>query len=278
MNTTASYIRSRLQEAYSRQEAANLARIICCEILGQRTVDYYVGKDMILSSKEEQDLESILSRLCNFEPIQYIQGFARFLGRTFKVAPGVLIPRPETEELVERMLKDIPPASRILDVGTGSGCIAISLAKELPLAKVTAWDVSDKAMFLAQENSVLLDASVCFVKTDVLTYRPTDSACYDVIVSNPPYVTESERSGMEPNVLNWEPSLALFVPDDDPLLFYRRIAHLGLSLLVDGGSLYFEINRAFGEETAAMLRGLGYSEASVQKDISGNDRFVIARK
>ncbi|MDO4163245.1 MAG: peptide chain release factor N(5)-glutamine methyltransferase [Bacteroides sp.] len=278
MSTTISYVRSRLQPFYSRQEAANLTRIICCEILGQRSVDYYVGKDMILSSNEEQELETIISRLCKFEPIQYIQGFARFGGRTFKVTPDVLIPRPETEELVERMLKEVSPTSRILDIGTGSGCIAITLSKELPEAEVTAWDVSDKAMLCAQENNVLLDAKVCFEKRDVLTYQPDAQARYDVIVSNPPYVTDSERKDMERNVLDWEPSLALFVPDDDPLRFYRRIADIGQGLLVSGGALYFEINRAFGAETVAMLRHQGYSEAYIEKDISGNDRFVIARK
>ena len=137
MNITASYIRRKLQGRYDPREAGNLSRIICCEILGQQTVDYYLGKDIILSVKEEQELESILARLHNFEPIQYILGEARFLGRTFRVTPGVLIPRPETEELVEMMLKELSPVSRVLDVGTGSGCIAISLAKELPESQVT---------------------------------------------------------------------------------------------------------------------------------------------
>lgn len=278
MNITASYIRRNLQGRYDPREAGNLSRIICCEILGQQTVDYYLGKDIILSVKEEQELESILSRLHNFEPIQYILGEARFLGRTFRVTPGVLIPRPETEELVEMMLKELSPVSRVLDVGTGSGCIAISLAKELPESQVTAWDVSGEALSIAAANSKALQASVRFKQRDVLTYEPCVADCYDVIVSNPPYVTEAEKQEMEHNVLDWEPSLALFVPDTDPLRFYRRIAVLGLEMLTSGGKLYFEINRAFGKDTVAMLCETGYRAVRLQKDISHNDRFVIAEK
>ena len=278
MNITASYIRRKLQGRYDPREAGNLSRIICCEILGQQTVDYYLGKDIILSVKEEQELESILARLHNFEPIQYILGEARFLGRTFRVTPGVLIPRPETEELVEMMLKELSPVSRVLDVGTGSGCIAISLAKELPESQVTAWDVSGEALSIAAANSKALQASVRFEQRDVLTYEPCVVDCYDVIVSNPPYVTEAEKQEMEHNVLDWEPSLALFVPDTDPLRFYRRIAVLGLEMLTSGGKLYFEINRAFGKDTVAMLCEAGYRTVRLQKDISHNDRFVIAEK
>lgn len=278
MNITASYIRRKLQGRYDPREAGNLSRIICCEILGQQTVDYYLGKDIILSVKEEQELESILARLHNFEPIQYILGEARFLGRTFRVTPGVLIPRPETEELVEMMLKELSPVSRVLDVGTGSGCIAISLAKELPESQVTAWDVSGEALSIAAANSKALQASVRFEQRDVLTYEPCVVDCYDVIVSNPPYVTEAEKQEMEHNVLDWEPSLALFVPDTDPLRFYRRIAVLGLEMLTPGGKLYFEINRAFGKDTVAMLCESGYRAVRLQKDISHNDRFVIAEK
>lgn len=278
MNITALTIRHDLEQRYSAREAAGLARIICCELLGQDTVDYYLGKDIILSSKQADELGDIMRRLRNFEPIQYVQGVARFLGREFKVAPGVLIPRPETEELVELMLKETPADARILDIGTGSGCIAVSLSKELPGAKVTAWDVSEKALGVARENNAALQADVRFVLRDVLDCRSSPEECYDVIVSNPPYVLEREKLEMERNVLDWEPSLALFVPDADPLLFYRRIAELGRTLLVPGGRLYFEINRAFGEETAAMLRGQGYINLRILKDISGNDRIVIAER
>lgn len=278
MNVTVSHIRSALQECYPPREAANLSRIVCCEMLGQSHIDYYLGKDMILSPKDEKELESILSRLCNFEPIQYVQGTARFLGRTFRVASGVLIPRPETEELVERMLEEVAPASRILDIGTGSGCIAVTLSKELPEAEVTAWDISGEALAIAGDNNRLLQTSVQFVQRDVLMYQPTEDEYFDVIVSNPPYVTETEKKDMEPNVLNWEPSGALFVPDSDPLRFYRRIGELGRSMLTVGGRLYFEINRAFGEAVASMLRKQGYTNVRIRKDISGNDRYVIAER
>lgn len=278
MNVSVSHIRRALQESYSVQEAANLSRIVCCEMLGQTTIDYYLGKDIILSSKEMQKLNGILARLLNFEPIQYIQGTARFLERSYHVAPGVLIPRPETEELVEVMLREIPSDARILDIGTGSGCIAISLSKAFPNAKVTAWDVSEDALCIARRNNDDLQASVCFVKQDVLAWRGDGGQCYDVIVSNPPYITESEKQEMERNVLDWEPFSALFVPNNDPLLFYRRIGELGRMMLVDGGRLYFEINRAYGEATAMMLCGQGYTGIRILKDISGNDRFVIAEQ
>ena len=278
MNVSVSHIRRALQESYSVQEAANLSRIVCCEMLGQTTIDYYLGKDIILSSKEMQKLNGILARLLNFEPIQYIQGTARFLERSYHVAPGVLIPRPETEELVEVMLREIPSDARILDIGTGSGCIAISLSKAFPNAKVTAWDVSEDALCIARRNNDDLQASVCFVKQDVLAWRGDGGQCYDVIVSNPPYITESEKQEMERNVLDWEPFSALFVPNNDPLLFYRRIGELGRMMLVDGGRLYFEINRAYGEATAMMLCGQGYTGIRILKDISGNDRYVIAER
>ena len=278
MNRISTRIRQSLRDIYPPEELKALTMMICCDMLGFDPLDIYLGKDMILSPKDEKELESILSRLCNFEPIQYVQGTARFLGRTFRVAPGVLIPRPETEELVERMLEEVAPASRILDIGTGSGCIAVTLSKELPEAEVTAWDISGEALAIAGDNNRLLQTSVQFVQRDVLTYQPTEDEYFDVIVSNPPYVTETEKKDMDPNVLNWEPSGALFVPDSDPLRFYRRIGELGRSMLTVGGRLYFEINRAFGEAVASMLRKQGYTNVRIRKDISGNDRYVIAER
>lgn len=278
MNKIVAYIRSRLQPYYTAEEVSALSRIVCCDLLGQAPTDYYLGKDIVLSPKKEQELEDILQRLSRFEPLQYIEGRTLFLGREFWVAPGVLIPRPETEELVELMLKEIPADARILDVGTGSGCIAISLAKELPDALVTAWDVSREALSVARVNARKLQANVRFVECDVLACQVDEVGQYDVIVSNPPYVTEAEKADMEPNVLQWEPSLALFVPDDDPLRFYRRIAVLGRDMLADGGRLYFEINRAYGREMVEMLRTMGYVGVRVEKDLSQNDRFVIAEK
>ena len=272
-----SHIRRMLGECYPPHEAAALTRVVCCEMLGQRTVDYYLGKDITLSPNEEQTLQGILARLRNFEPLQYIQGCARFLNRDFRVEPGVLVPRPETEELVERMMGELEAGLHVLDVGTGSGCIAVTLALQLPGVRVAAWDVSPQALEVARANAAALGAEVDFALRDVLAYEPSDDEGYDVIVSNPPYVTEAEKCGMERNVLDWEPALALFVPDDDPLLFYRRIAALGLRMLHPGGRLYFEINRAYGPHTVAMLCGMGYDEVRLLKDLSGNDRFVTAR-
>lgn len=278
MSTTPIVIRKTLQKYYSPSEATALARIVCCEILRQNSTDFYLGKDITLSANEEENLQSILFRLSKYEPIQYIQGFANFCGNRFSVSKEVLIPRPETEELVELMKQEIPSEARILDIGSGSGCIAISLAKMFPQAQVTGWDVSEEALTVALSNNKALDAGVHFVKQDVLTYVPNKEGEFDVVVSNPPYVTECEKVDMEPNVLLWEPATALFVPNDDPLRFYRHIAKIGRKLLSEEGKIYFEINRSYGEETAAMLRLLGYSAIQIKKDLSGNNRFIIAKK
>ena len=278
MTVSVSHIRHALQESYSAQEAANLSRIVCCEMLGQTAVDYYLGKDMILSPKEMQDLDTILARLRNFEPIQYVQGTARFLERSYYVAPGVLIPRPETAELVDWVVNENPGAHHLLDIGTGSGCIAISLDKRLPDADVEAWDISEEALAIARTNNEELESRVLFRQRDVLSDDWEKSPSFDVIVSNPPYVTEAEKDEMEANVLDWEPALALFVPDDDPLRFYRRIATLGRELLLPEGKLYFEINRAFGREIAYMLEMNQYRDIRVIKDIFGKDRIVTANR
>lgn len=278
MVVSASYIRHKLQDYYSSSEIGNLSKLIWCEILGQSTIDYYLGKDITISAKGEYELENILSRLCKLEPIQYIQGEAHFLRRLFKVTPDVLIPRPETEELVELMLGRMPLYSRILDIGTGSGCIAITLAKELSSAQVVAWDISEKALVVARVNNERWKTTVTFKQQDVFSYHPDGTEKYDAIVSNPPYITEAETVGMERNVLDWEPREALFVSNEDPLYFYRYIASLGIKMLKPKGLIFFEINRAFGIDMTFMLSKLGYKNINLKKDISGNDRFVIAEK
>ena len=179
---------------------------------------------------------------------------------------------------MERILKEAPADARILDIGTGSGCIAVTLAKELPAARVEAWDISETALRIARQNAKTWQAGVNFVRRDVLTWEPEGTERTDLLVSNPPYVTESEKAGMEPNVRLYEPGTALFVPDDDPLRFYRHIGLLGRRLLTPGGKLYFEINRAYGPETAALLHAQGYAEVRTDKDLSGNDRFVTAKQ
>lgn len=280
MNRISTHIKQTLKDIYPPNEIKNLMMMIWCDLLGKDALDIYLGKDTNLSTTETLQLENILQRMVQHEPIQYVFGHANFCGRSFQVAPGVLIPRPETEELVELIVNENEVAQpSILDVGTGSGCIAISLSLMLNEAKVTGWDVSELAIAQATSNNDLLKAHVTFEKHDVLKENPTDfSPQFDIIVSNPPYVTLSEKSDMERNVLDWEPHLALFVADDDPLIFYRQIAMLGVFLLRIGGKLYFEINRAFGKETIDMLESLGYEHCRIIKDICGNDRMVSASK
>lgn len=278
MNRVSAYIRRTLQDIYPPQELKSLTMMIWCDLLGMDALDIYLGKDINLSESKQRELENILLRLRKNEPIQYIRGVANFLGRPFHVASDVLIPRPETEELVELIISENHlKAPLILDIGTGSGCIAVSLSLEIPQARVTAWDVSEEALLIAQSNNEELGASVSFEKRDVFAEVECKEP-FDCIVSNPPYVTETEKVAMEPNVLDWEPELALFVPDNDPLRFYRRIAVLGKSLLCPEGKLYFEINRMYGIPTIDMLVGMGYREPRIIKDISGNDRIVTAYK
>ncbi|WP_294472459.1 peptide chain release factor N(5)-glutamine methyltransferase [uncultured Bacteroides sp.] len=279
MNRITNYVRQSLQDIYPPEEAKALSMLICCDMLGLDALDIYMGKDIILSECKQRELENIIIRLQKNEPIQYIRGFAEFCGRRFKVAPGVLIPRPETAELVELIVKENPDARHLLDIGTGSGCIAISLDKSLPDAKVEAWDVSEEALVIARANNEELNARVVFQQKDVLTAEPAAKApMYDVIVSNPPYVTEAEKREMEVNVLDWEPELALFVPDEDPLRFYRRIALIGREILLPGGKLYFEINQAYGRETAHILEMNHYHEVRVIRDIFGKERIVTANR
>ena len=278
MNRIVTYIRRSLRDIYPLEELKALSMLICCDMLELDALDIYMGKDIILSECKQRELENIIFRLQKNEPIQYVRGFAEFCGRRFKVAPGVLIPRPETAELVDLIVKESPGASRLLDIGTGSGCIAISLDKSLPDAEVEAWDVSEEALAIARKNNGELNARVVFRRQDVMADGFDKSSRYDVIVSNPPYVTEAEKQGMEANVLDWEPGIALFVPDDDPLRFYRRIAGLGNDLLLPGGRLYFEINQAYGRETAHMLEMNQYCNVRVIKDIFGKDRIVTANR
>ena len=278
MNRITAYIRQSLQEIYPQEEIKALSMLICCDMLGLDALDIYMGKDIILSECKQRELENIIFRLQKNEPIQYIRGFAEFCGRKFKVAPGVLIPRSETAELVELIVKENPGARHLLDIGTGSGCIAISLSKSLPGARVDAWDISEEALAIARKNNEELDAQVTFCRQDVFSADGMQSGSYDIIVSNPPYVTETEKREMEANVLDWEPELALFVPDEDPLRFYRRIAELGRELLRPDGKLYFEINQAYGQDMIRMIEMNQYRDVRVIKDIFGKDRILTANR
>lgn len=269
-------IRDALRGHYPDSEALSLAKMLLTEAFGFSTLELYGGKDKEISGNRLRDLHEMLSRLKKNEPIQYIIGTESFCGLTFEVNPNVLIPRPETQELVrwiEADWKSVP--CRILDIGTGSGCISISLAKFLEGAKVESWDISEGALQVARRNCVRNEVEVLLRQQDVLSAVP-EGELYQVIVSNPPYICEKEKVNMDANVLDWEPETALFVPDADPLLFYRKIAELGMSMLCEGGALYFEINRAYGEETLRMLEGLGYRQLELRKDDFGNDRMIKA--
>ena len=269
------YITHALHGLYSSRELQSLTLIICKDLLGLDEIDICLRKDIKLSDSGRRLLEQTVDRLKHHEPIQYIRGTAGFYGLVFHVEPGVLIPRPETEELTDLILKENSGRIRILDIGTGSGCIAVSLAKHLPAGRVDAWDVSPKALAVASRNAGELGVDVRFSLTDVFSVEPGKDK-YDVMVSNPPYIREKEKEAMDRNVLDWEPELALFVPDDDPLRFYRRIAQLGTDMLAPGGKLYFEINRAYGPEIVDLLNMSGYKHVRLRKDLFGNNRIVTA--
>ena len=277
MKRIAQIINEKLSGYCTPDEAHALTRIIATELLGVSQMAFYLKDDITLTAEQQTQLESAIERLQKHEPIQYIQGYSNFCGLRFKVTPATLIPRPETSELVEWIAIESTGNESILDIGTGSGCIAISLANKLPQSKVTAWDISPEALAIAAENSKANGCTVLFEQADILSYEPTE-AQFDIIASNPPYIKESEKSAMHSNVLDWEPHTALFVPDSDPLLFYRAIAKKGLQMLAPNGTLYFEINRAHGAETAELLANYGYKNIELRKDISGNDRMIKATR
>lgn len=277
MKRITSIIREELSQCYSTDEIAALTRIIAIELLGASQMAFYLKDDIPLSSEQQALLENAIERLKKQEPIQYILGYCDFCGLRFKVTPATLIPRPETSELVEWITSEATGHESILDIGTGSGCIAISLTHKMPQSKVTAWDISPNALAVATENSKANGCAVAFEEVDILAYEPTGEQ-FDIIVSNPPYIKENEKAAMHSNVLDWEPHTALFVPDSDPLLFYRTIAKKGLTLLNPGGRLYFEINRAHGKETMEMLESLGYTSIELRKDFAENERMIRAVK
>ena len=266
-----------LATAYTDGEIKALTRILATEMLGVSQMAFYIKDDVALTAEQETLLDDAIARLQKHEPIQYILGYSDFCGLRFKVTPATLIPRPETSELVEWIASETNGNESILDIGTGSGCIAISIANKLPQSKVSAWDISPDALAVATENSKANGCNVAFETVDILGYQPTGEQ-FDIIVSNPPYIKEVEKELMHSNVLDWEPHTALFVPDNDPLLFYRTIAQKATTMLRPGGKLYFEINRAHGKETVEMLAALGYANIELRKDFADNDRMIRAVK
>lgn len=277
MKSIANKIHKGLATVYTDGEIKALTRILATEMLGVSQMAFYMKDDITLTAELTTLLDSAIERLQQHEPIQYILGYSDFCGLRFKVTPATLIPRPETSELVEWIASEANGKEKILDIGTGSGCIAVSLANRLPEAEVSAWDISTEALAVATENSKANNCAVTFKQVDILAYEPKGEE-FDIIVSNPPYIKEVEKEQMEANVLDWEPHTALFVPDNDPLLFYRAIAEKATTMLRPGGKLYFEINRAYGKATCDMLASLGYTDIELRKDFADNDRMIRAVK
>ncbi|MDR0431124.1 MAG: peptide chain release factor N(5)-glutamine methyltransferase [Tannerellaceae bacterium] len=279
MNETLSYINQSLKSLYPPGEIQSFSRLIMEHVCGLSHHQLLI-RDRVLSQTDRLAIEEIVERLRKAEPIQYILGTTTFYGLTFRVNPATLIPRPETEELVDRVIKKhTGQPIRILDIGTGSGCIAITLSKYLPEAQIMAIDISEEALATARENNRRNNTPVAFVRTDILDIPQAGKdipGTFDLIVSNPPYVLESEKNEMEKNVLLYEPWQALFVPDNDPLRFYRAIIGFGNQKLNKGGYLYFEINAQCGKQVVELLRQEGYEAIELLPDISGKDRMIKA--
>lgn len=273
----------RLAQVYDEGEAKAIARMVYEVRFNLTLSDLFIGKDTQLSANDQAELAEITQRLEQQEPVQYVLGQADFCGRTFLVNQHVLIPRPETEELCRWIISEFRDESlefrdcSILDIGTGSGCIAITLAAGLPKFEVTAWDISGEALQVARENAKRLHFNVIFELADALN-TPLDHERWDVIVSNPPYICNKERARIEANVLDHEPHTALFVPDDSPLLFYSAIAQYGLTALKTGGRLYFEINPLYAQELAEMLSMMSYHDIEIKNDTYGKQRMIRARR
>lgn len=278
MRETMQKLRNALRPIYGDRETEAIIRIIFHYLKGWNTVDMIIHESDTLSPFLESEIDGILRRLLRHEPIQYITGEARFHGMEFHVTPDVLIPRPETDELVDIIVGDANDASdlRILDIAAGSGCIAIALARSLPFPRVSALEISEAALKVARDNASRLKADVSFIHADIFKWQPSP-ASFDIIVSNPPYIDESEKAAMEPNVLEYEPAQALFVPDSDPLVFYRRIAEVARTGLSEGGRLYLEINPRHAAELSELLKKNGFSDIEVIKDSYEKDRFIRAR-
>ena len=271
----------RLTDLYEADEAKAIVRWVLDVRFGMSLADILCGKVTELSANDQEELEKNVQRLEKGEPVQYIIGVADFCGRQFHVEPGVLIPRPETAELC-RWITSHGDRSEVLDIGTGSGCIAITLALELPKAQVTAWDISDDALRIASENASRLGAKVTFEHRDALDSSlftlHSSLLSWDVIVSNPPYICTEERDGMAKNVLDYEPHEALFGPEEDPALFYKRIGDYAIQALKPGGYLYYELNPLTVDDVSNYLHKIGFTEIEIREDQYGKQRFLKTKK
>lgn len=278
LKETIKEIKQRLAPVVGEREAYWMTRDIMEHVKGYSEVDMLIKADEELSDFIENQIMAIVCRVEQGEPLQQVLGWARFCGNRFKVTRDTLIPRPETQELVDMIIsrhgdeKDL----RVMDVGTGSGCIAITLARGLKFAQVSAIDISQQALDVARENAKMLKARVNFECRDALSLSPKRGEKYDIIVSNPPYIADSECKDMERSVLDYEPSSALFVPDDDALRFYRAIAEWGKAVLVAGGYIYYEINPLFVQEMVSMMISLGYNDIEIIEDMQARNRMLRA--
>ncbi|MCM1331697.1 MAG: peptide chain release factor N(5)-glutamine methyltransferase [Bacteroides sp.] len=270
--------RQSLTGHFSADEALALSRAVYAEVAGYSPVDIVLRKDTTISDFTRHRIDEVVKRLLADEPLQYIFGHTRFYGLDIIVSPDVLIPRPETEELVDIIVKEWSDRTdlQVLDLCTGSGCIAVALARGLKFPIVKGVDISEAAIDVARRNADTLKVKVKFTVEDVLAMQPPKEPVYDIIVSNPPYVLDSEAKAMDANVLDYEPHLALFVPDDDPLRFYKAIGRYAAGALLPGGKLYLEINPLEVEPLCEMLRSFGLEDVHSVADMTGRQRFVIA--
>ena len=279
MQKTIQYIRAELAPFYPETEITGFIQLIMNSVLGLSYTQIVLEKDRVLENSESDRIKAIVERLKTHEPIQYILGVAEFYGLELNVQPGVLIPRPETEELVDWICKTkIPAIAKMLDIGTGSGCIPLALKNELPAVEVMAVDVSEDALLIATENAQKHQLEVTFELADILKWHERSWPRFDVIVSNPPYVMEREKKQMEANVLEYEPGLALFVSDTDPLIFYRTIAQFASKQLNESGYLFFEINENLGDEMVELVKQLGFKSIELRRDLNGKNRMLRCRK
>jgi release factor glutamine methyltransferase len=279
MKATIQYIHKELNGLYPETEVKAFTRLILEHVCGLDYTAQILMRESSVNPRCKRLISEIVNRLKEYEPIQYILGETEFFGLKLKVNPAVLIPRPETEELVQWISETaLKPGSAAIDMGTGSGCIALGLKKLFPESQVSAVDYSNKTLETARENAALNSLNVSFFLADILNWENYHWENYRLIVSNPPYVRESEKAAMFSNVLKYEPEKALFVSDSDPLLFYRRIAEFAQKYLGKNGWLFFEINENLGKETQHLLENLGFREIVIKKDLFGKERMLSCRK
>ncbi|GAB1415148.1 peptide chain release factor N(5)-glutamine methyltransferase [Paludibacter sp.] len=277
MQQTIEKIRQNLADIYSYTELQSVTRLLISKVTGYNFTEIIINKNTIFSDAQVQIIDNYIELLKTHMPIQYVLGETEFCRLPFMVDNTVLIPRPETEELVEWIIRTTNPNAKILDIGTGSGCIAISLKHFLQDSSVYACDISEKSLITAQKNAALNNTYISFFQTNILEYKISDIK-YDVIVSNPPYIPIMEKAKLDLKVKDYEPGTALYVPDDDPLLFYRKIAEYAELYLVSGGKIFFEIYSEYAHDCVELLKNMSFQQVVLKQDISGKDRMLCGVK